>query len=452
MRSLYLWVALTMLATLSLSLLAFTSISDHMATKYLNPVFEVMDQLELESARSAWDKGGSAAVAAYMDHLNHLLGPSHYLLNSNGVDVVSGKSQTAFLPQPPANLSRGFIDGRFVVTHRSTDGRYWLVSVDPRQPDRWEFSPYYFLVIGVTVFLCWLAAVFVVKPIRNVTATVVRFGHGDLSARTKLRRQDEIGRLARSFNDMAERLESLLDSERRLLEDISHELRSPLTRMKLAVKLARTSSDPGTALDRVEREVDRIATLTSEIVEVTRLEGDPRLLKLDSVNLGEVVQEAVSDCCAEIEPRICNIRINVQFSGSIFCDRELLRRAIENLLRNGIRYSPEDAPIDIHLIQNTRDVTISVRDYGLGVPNESLVQIFQPFFRVDEARDMDSGGVGLGLSIVKRVVHLHHGTVAAHNAYPGLSVEINLPRSRNLGENATDNNHGLSSGWLQNQT
>ncbi len=428
MRSLYLWVALTMLATLSLSLLAFTAISDHMETKYLNPVFEVMDQLELESARSAWDKGGSAAVAAYMGHLNHLLGPSHYLLNSNGVDVVSGKSQTAFLPHAPASLSRGFVDGRFVVTHRSADGRYWLVSVNPRQPDRWEFSPYYFLVIGVTVFLCWLAAVFVVKPIRNVTATVVRFGHGDLSARTKLRRLDEIGWLARSFNDMAERLESLLDSERRLLEDISHELRSPLTRMKLAVKLARMSNDPYAALDRVEREVSRIEALTSEIVEVTRLEGDPRLLKLASAKLGEVVQEAVSDCCTEIEPRICNIRIDAQFSGSIFCDRELLRRAIENLLRNGIRYSPEDAPIDIRLIQNTRNVTITVRDYGLGVPDESLVQIFQPFFRVDEARDMDSGGVGLGLSIVKRVVHLHHGTVVAHNAHPGLSVEISLPR------------------------
>ncbi len=144
-------------------------------------------ELELESAWSTWDEGGSASVAAYMGHLNHLLGPSHYLLNSNGVDVVSGKSQMAFLPHAPASLSRGFVDGRFVVTHRSTDGRYWLVSVDPRQPDRWEFSPYYFLVIGVTVFLCWLAAVFVVKPIRNVTAVVVRFGHCDLSARTKLR-------------------------------------------------------------------------------------------------------------------------------------------------------------------------------------------------------------------------------------------------------------------------
>jgi two-component system sensor histidine kinase CpxA len=101
---------------------------------------------------------------------------------------------------------------------------------------------------------------------------------------------------------------------------------------------------------------------------------------------------------------------------------------VENLLRNAIRYSPEHAPIDILLAQNIRNVTITVRDYGLGVPDKSLGQIFEPFFRVDEAREADSGGVGLGLSIVKRVVHLHHGTVAAHNAYPGLRVEIALPR------------------------
>jgi signal transduction histidine kinase len=428
MRSLYFSVALTLLGALSLSLLAFTAISERIERKFINPVFEVMDQLELESAQSAWDKDGSAAVTAYMDHLNHMFGPSHYLLNSNGIDVVSGKSQAAFLPNPPATLSRGFVEGRFIVTHRSADGRYWLLSVGPHQPDRWEFSPYYFLVIGVTAVLCWLAAVFVVMPIRNVTAAVVRFGQGDLSVRTKLQRRDEIGLLARSFNDMAESLERLLLSERRLLEDISHELRSPLARMKLAVKLARTSTDPSGALDRVEREVNRIAALTAEIVEVTRLEGDPRLLKLDSVNLRELVQEAVSDCCREVEPRVCNIRVDAQFSGQVFCDRELLRRAVENLLRNAIRYSPEHAPIDILLAQNIRNVTITVRDYGLGVPDKSLGQIFEPFFRVDEAREADSGGVGLGLSIVKRVVHLHHGTVAAHNAYPGLRVEIALPR------------------------
>jgi signal transduction histidine kinase len=428
MKSLYFSVALAMVGALALSLLVFTAISNRVEHTYINPVFEAMDQLELESAQTACDSNGPAAVTSYMDHLNHLFGPSHYLLNANGIDIVSGKSMAAFLPKPPASLSRGFVDGRFIVTHRSGDGRYWFLIVNPQQPNRWELSPYYFLVFGVTAILCLLAAVFVVLPIRNITSTVERFGKGDLSARTKLRRRDEIGGLAQSFNDMAERLERLLVSERRLLEDISHELRSPLARMKLAVKLARTSTDQRAALDRVEREANRIEALTTEIVEVTRLEGDPRLLKLEFVSLGELVQEAVSDCCGEVEPRECNIRVDAQFSGSVFCDRELLRRAVDNLLRNATRYSPEHSPIDVLLDQDTRNVIIAVRDYGLGVPDKSLSQIFEPFFRVDEARDMNSGGVGLGLSIVKRVVHLHNGTVVAHNAYPGLSVEIKLPR------------------------
>jgi len=273
-----------------------------------------------------------------------------------------------------------------------------------------------------------LAALFVVMPIRNVTATVERFGQGDLSARTSLRRRDEIGSLAQSFNAMAERIERHMVSERRLLEDISHELRSPLARMKLAVKLARTSTDPGAALDRVDREVNRIAALTAEIAEVTRLEGDPQLLKSESVNLRELVQEAVNDCCGEVEPRECNIRFDAQSGGNSFCDKALLRRAVENLLRNAIRYSPENASIDVLLAQDNRNLRIAVRDYGPGVPDQSLLQIFEPFFRVDEAREMDSGGVGLGLSIVKRIVLLHQGTVTAHNADPGLRVEIALPR------------------------
>ena len=202
---------------------------------------------------------------------------------------------------------------------------------------------------------------------------------------------------------MAERLERLLVSERRLLEDISHELRSPLARMKLAVKLARTSADPSAALDRVEREVNRIAALTAEIVEVTRLEGDPRLLKLDSVYFRGLVQEAVSDCCGEVEPRVCNIRVDAQFSGQVSCDRELLRRAVENLLRNAIRYSPEHAPIDIRLAQNIRNVRLWCAIMVLEFPINRWFRFFEPFFRVDEARQMASGGVGLGLSIVERV-------------------------------------------------
>jgi len=300
--------------------------------------------------------------------------------------------------------------------------------LDSRQSGGWAFFPYYGLVVGVTGVLCWLAAIFVVSPIRRVTAVVQRFGQGDLSVRANLRRKDEIGGLARSFDAMAERLETLLKSERRLLQDISHELRSPLTRLKLAVRLTRTATDPTSALDRVERETNRMTALVSEIIEMTRMEGDPQARKMEPVSLAKVVEETVDDCRVEAQLfRACGIRVEGQLTREVSGDRELLRRAVENVLRNAIHYSPEDAAIDVTLAENTHQATITARDYGPGVPSESLLQIFEPFFRLEDARDEESGGIGLGLSIAKRAVRLHRGTITARNALPGLCVEITLP-------------------------
>jgi len=428
MRSLYVTVLVVMLATLSLSLAAFFEISDRVAKHYIFPVFEAMDELELESARNAWDAGGAAAVAAYVERLDHHFGTAHYILDAQGVDVISGQRRAELLPAPPTWASRGWRNGRYIVTHRSVDGRYWLVALDSRQSGGWAFFPYYGLVVGVTGVLCWLAAIFVVSPIRRVTAVVQRFGQGDLSVRANLRRKDEIGGLARSFDAMAERLETLVKSERRLLQDISHELRSPLTRLKLAVRLTRTATDPNSALDRVERETNRMTALVSEIIEMTRMEGDPQARKMEPVSLAKVVQETVDDCRVEAQLfRACGIRVEGQLTREVSGDRELLRRAVENVLRNAIHYSPEDAAIDVTLAENTHQATITARDYGPGVPSESLLQIFEPFFRLEDARDEESGGIGLGLSIAKRAVRLHRGTITARNALPGLCVEITLP-------------------------
>jgi signal transduction histidine kinase len=418
-----------MIATLAVSLLVFTAISRHVERKYLYPVFEAADQLELESARHALETGGAAAVAAYMNRLNGLFGgTSHYLLDSRGVDVVSAVDRSELLPaSPSAAKSRESLKGKLVITHRSPDGLYWFVAVDPRQPDRWTFLPYYILVIAATGALCWVAAVGVVSPIRRITAAVERFGEGAWSTRVEMHRRDEIGTLARSFDGMAERLQRSFTSERRLLEDISHELRSPLARLKVAVRLARTSDDSKMALDRVERDVNRLTALVSEIVEVTRIEGDPASQEKEQVRIAEVIEETVEDCRVEAEFRGCSIQIVGRVNSEVSGDRELLRRAFENVLRNAIRYSPEQAMIEVGLAEEERAVIIEVRDFGPGVPEHALTQIFEPFFRVGEARDSGSGGVGLGLSIAKRAVGLHHGTIVAENAGPGLRVRISVP-------------------------
>ena len=427
LKSLYLWVALAMVLTLSLALLVFVAISDRVERKYLNPVFEAMDELELESAHDAWNTGGVAAVASYMQRLNGLFGAAHYLLDANGQDVVSGENRAALLPPPPSTKSRGPVKGQLVVTHRSADGRYWFVAVDAHETDRWTFFPYYLLVIGTTGLLCWLAAVGIVSPIRRITASMDRFGQGGLSTRVNIERQDEIGGLARSFDEMAERLQRLVVSERRLLQDISHELRSPLARLKFSVKLTRTAPDANVALDRVERDVNRITSLLSEIVEVTRMEGEPSTRKWQKVDLGELVEETVSDCGVEAQFRGCSIRVEGKINNEVAGDGELLRRAFENVLRNAIRYSPEQTKIEVTLAGTGQGAIIAVRDRGPGVPAEFLANIFQPFFRVEEARESDTGGIGLGLSIARRAVQLHGGTIAAENANPGLRVTIAIP-------------------------
>jgi signal transduction histidine kinase len=427
MRSLYVGIWFAMAGTLSLSLVVFLAISRQIERTTFYRTFEATDELQLEDARKALDRGEPAAVSAYMQRSNRLFGGFHYLLNSAGVDVVSGQDRSNLLPRAGAVEGRERRAGELVISHRTADGAYWFIALSPTRPHPWVFFPYYLLVIGATGILCWAAAVWLVSPIRHLTATVERFGRGDLSARWHTRRRDEIGYLARAINETAERLQRLLTSERRLLADISHELRSPLARLKFAVRLARTCPDRAHGLDRIERDVDRITYMVSELIEITRAEGDPESRKFERVDLEQLVNDTISEERVDAESRECNVHLHGQLERPLWGDAELLRRAVANVLRNAIRYSPAHSAVEVTLEENAESTTIGIRDHGPGVSEELLSQIFKPFFRVEDARDTNSGGVGLGLSIAMRAVQLHQGTITAENAKPGLRVRIMLP-------------------------
>lgn len=427
-KSLYVAVLAAMICTLSLSFLAFQIIANHVVKIEFEPTFNKFDELELESARSAYQSRGTAGLQEYLNSLDRIFGGYHHLLNANGVDVATGQDRRALLPAPPEAISRVRAHGRWVVAHRAPDGQYWFAGEGELGPPHiWAFLPYYFLVIGANLLLCWLASVGVISPIRRIASTIALFGQGDLTARVRTTRKDEVGQLGHSFNQMADRLERLIVSERRLLGDISHELRSPLARLKFAVKLARTSPDPKSALDRIERDVDRITSLVADIVEITFIEGDPTVQDTGIFHPGEIIEEIVRDCALEAQFRECSIDVSGKLEGQVLGNRELLRRAIENVLRNGIRYSPKHSAIRLTMTESDREVVIAVRDFGPGVPDDALARLFDPFFRVEEARDTSSGGSGMGLSIAKRAVQLHHGTIVAENASPGLRVNITVP-------------------------
>jgi two-component system sensor histidine kinase CpxA len=284
---------------------------------------------------------------------------------------------------------------------------------------------------------CYLLARYLSAPVVKLRAATQQLAAGDLSARVgaaRNRRRDELADLGRDFDVMAERIESLMASQKRLLHDISHELRSPLARLKIALELARASDGPEAewALERIEREADRLNDLIGQLLTLARLDSDSEKTDNDSVNLKRLVEEIALD--ADFEARNYNRSVEVVASQdcSITGNEQLLRSAVENVVRNAVSYTAEGTAVEVAL--RRRDThegakaVITVLDKGRGVPQAVLANIFRPFYRVGDARDRQSGGIGLGLSISHRAVQAHGGTVTASNAPSGgLLVEIQLP-------------------------
>jgi two-component system sensor histidine kinase CpxA len=286
----------------------------------------------------------------------------------------------------------------------------------------------YFLWLPLLIaVLCYLLAVHLASPLRSLRRVLEKFGRGDLSVRYHLSRRDEIGELAQAFNRMADQIATLLVAERRLLQDVSHELRSPLARLGFAVELARTSPDRETALRRIHKEADRLNHLVEELLQLTRAEGDPGARNLEDVDLAILIQELIADCTLEADAQGCRLVQSGEPSLVVTGDQELFRRAFENVLRNAVRHTPAGTVVDVGLAQHERHAVVTIRDHGSGVPRDALNEIFKPFYRVEGDRDRSSGGVGLGLAIARRAIELHQGTVTAFNADPGLIVAIELP-------------------------
>src|SRR5689334_2413924 len=291
------------------------------------------------------------------------------------------------------------------------------------------------LVIG-GIFCYWLAR-YLTQPILKLRTTTNELAEGNLGARVSkklAKRQDEVGQLGRDFNSMAERLESMVRAQQRLLGDISHELRSPLARLGVALGLARQRSgaEANGALDRIERESDNLNEMISHLLTLTRLESGTDGRKRTEVDLAALVHDVVQD--ADFEARSVNrsVRIVSSESCSINGVEELLRSAVENVVRNAVRFTPEGTAVEVSLRRQNGGsdnfAVISVRDRGNGVPDEALERIFRPFYRTEDARDRQSGGgTGLGLAITERAVRMHGGSVQAVNATGGgLAVEMRL--------------------------
>jgi two-component system sensor histidine kinase CpxA len=295
------------------------------------------------------------------------------------------------------------------------------------------------LAILISGVICYLLTRYLTRPILRLREAAHQLAAGNLGARAggdMEKRRDELGQLVRDFNQMAERLEILLDSEHQLIRDISHELRSPLARLNVALGLARqrAGTEAAPQLDRIEREADRLNELIGRLLTLARLESTGTPPEQKQVSLSELLRDIAEDAEFEAESRHCSVQVNAPEDCMAIGSPDLLRSAVENVVRNAVRYTAEGTRVEIDLscagADGARWAAIRVRDHGPGLPDSELSNVFRPFYRVADARERETGGTGLGLAIAERAVRLHGGSVKAENAPGGgLLVEMRLPAS-----------------------
>ena len=343
------------------------------------------------------------------------------------------------------------IPNRVIRQGLTLDGkRYTLVLILPPGP-RVFFGPHDIPLLGITIaiissgLMCYLLAWSMTSPVTRLRKAAQSLAAGDLTARTGAPaggRTDELTELMRDFDRMAERIEGLVDSQSRLLKDVSHELRSPLARLSVALGLARQRVKPEVApelesqLNRIELEADRLNQLIQRLLTIARLESGSDGLHKTTLSLRELVEQVSHDAEYENPGRGCRVTADGTADPAddflVEADPGLLRSAVENVVRNATRYTTEGTTVDVRLERqrsaNGEEIVVRVLDSGPGVPNEALQKIFEPFYRLDDARNRQTGGAGLGLSIADRAIRLHGGQLRASNRKEGgLEVEIRIP-------------------------
>jgi two-component system sensor histidine kinase CpxA len=398
------------------------------------------------AAEGVWAEGGRPAVHQWLHQMNGDRPDWILVVPEDGSRLPRrlGPAMRAHLA-----LARGasgpvvtrFRHGRLVSAPLGGGSGLRLVVFAPSRPLRPGPLPAIWPVaaLGVSAILCLILAWWLTRPIRHLTTVARRLGDGDLAARSGLAgRRDEIGRLGRALDEAAGRIQVLLASHRRLVSDVSHELRSPLARLKVAVELARSRGHGGTELARIETEADRLEEMIAELLMLSRIEAGEVSGLDQAFDLAAMVRDVIHD--AEFEFAGSGRRVNAP-SLPEACRMQghetLLRSAFENVLRNALRYT-SDAGAEVGLSCEGGTILLTVRDHGPGVPESDLGRLFEPFYRVSEARDRDSGGFGLGLAIAARAVAMHGGGIRAENAPAGgLQVTVTLPASPAGGRGAS---------------
>ncbi|MCF7769816.1 sensor histidine kinase [Achromobacter pulmonis] len=340
------------------------------------------------------------------------------------------------LPADPAALRVSWWDPQWLVL---PDHSELLMLFLPFDSSHWEVLGLTPVALGLLLFalaitapFCWALTRQVAAPLDQLRRAARALAAGRLDTRTPdalSLRKDELGLLARDFDAMASRLQALVDTREQLLRNIAHELRSPLARLRLGVELARRKDErQDVQLDRMERECERLDTLVGSTLRLARMGALPH--PTEALDLTDVVEDVVQDARFEAGERHIAIHWNRPAPLRVAADRDGLASAIENVLRNALRFAPAGGTIQVRLLADADEACLEIEDNGPGVAEKELAYLFEPFYQGSSASGARAGGAGLGLSIARAAVAAHRGRISARNGTPhGLSVRIELPRA-----------------------
>jgi two-component system sensor histidine kinase CpxA len=403
-----------------------------------------------QSLVQSYDAGGKVELYRYLQQFRRTSRGEAYLLDGASNEVagqtlpsqikelvaraqLEGKSQSAVV------AGKEFF-AQQIVTNSGTS--FVAVVGFPRPAD--EFPPPpgpqrllrdLAIAIIISGIVCFWLARYLSAPIVRLRNAAQELSKGNLAARAKKNnvdhRRDEIAQLVQEFDQMAEQIESLMQAQKRLISDVSHEFRSPLTRINLAVELIRNVDSPGvsTAIARIEQETERLNGMVGKLLTLSRMEAGQQLVNKEEIELVDLLRQVVDDADFEARNRNCRVILYEADDCRSVGSPELLHSAVENIVRNAVRYTADQTEVEVRLLckasNASSEAVVKIRDHGPGVPESSLQQLFRPFFRLDESRERRTGGVGLGLAITQRAVRLHGGEVSASNA-PGGGLEVTI--------------------------
>jgi len=406
-------------------------------------------------AATTFEQQGQAALTTLLDNLSLQNRSRFWLVDANGREL-SGRVvpprilDDAAKAEKTEGLHRSYEANVLAAAATTPRASYLLIAelVPPPLSERVPGDILWTLKLG-TIFsaiICLLIAHYLTKPIERLRDATHELARGNLDihvGKNLGRRRDEIADLMRDFDTMAAELRKQIESERNLLGGVSHELRSPIARIRLALTLARhaDASEREEMLDRIEQDTIQLDSMLEQILTVSRLESGQIKPKFEPLSLNDLIEDVLDD--AKFEAAATNTTISFAAVGEVEVhgDPGMLRSAIENVVRNAIFYSGEGGRIEVQLAANDTSAAVTVRDNGPGVPEEKLKLIFDPFYRVDDSRGTTTGGMGLGLALADNAMRAHDGGIMAGNVKPhGLSVTLAMPRLP--GQPATSDEEG----------